>query len=131
MPMFIRTVFGALFLLALLPAQALLAASFTDQGGRAGEAKPEEQIHITADSLSVSDQGAKMQGQGNVEVQREQMTLKADQVQFDRTTKDMEAVGNVYLDDPEWKVRQADRMQFNLDNETGMIENGELFLERG
>jgi LPS-assembly protein len=129
--MFIRTVFGALFLLALLPAPALLAASFTDQGGRAGEAKPEEQIHVTADSLSVSEQGTKLQGQGNVEVQREQMTLKADQVQIDRTTQDMEAVGNVFVDDPEWKVRQADRMQFNLGNETGMIENGELFLERG
>ena len=129
--MFIRTVFGALFLLALLPAPALFAASFTDQGGRAGEAKPEEQIHFTADSLSVSEQGKQIEGQGNVEVQRDQMTIKGDQVRMNRETQDMEAVGNVFVDDPDWKVRQAQRMQFNLDNETGMIENGELFLERG
>ena len=130
MRMSIRTVFGALILMALLPGRSLLAASFTDQGGRAGEAKPEEEIHITADALSVSEQGTQMEGQGNVEVQREQMTLRADQVRLNRETQDMEAIGNVSVDDPDWKVRQAQRMQFNLQNETGMIENGELFLER-
>ncbi|HEY1269180.1 MAG TPA: LPS assembly protein LptD [Candidatus Binatia bacterium] len=129
MRIFLRTVFGALILFSLLPGRGLFAAQA--QAPRAGEAKPEEQIHVTADSLSVSNQGQQLEGQGNVEVQREEMTLRADQVSLNRETQDMEATGNVSVDDPEWKVRQADRMQFNLQNETGMIENGELFLERG
>jgi LPS-assembly protein len=59
------------------------------------------------------------------------MTLKADQLSVNRQTQDMEATGNVSVDDPEWKVKQAQRMTFNLDSETGSIENGDLFLEKG
>jgi len=120
-------ILGLLIFLALLRVQPLFAA----QGGRAGEPPPEQQIHVTADSLSVSDGGKQLEGQGNVELQREEMTLKADQVSVNRETQDMEATGHVSVDDPQWKVKQADRMRFNLNTETGTIENGDLFLERG
>ncbi|HTM09776.1 MAG TPA: LPS assembly protein LptD [Verrucomicrobiae bacterium] len=116
-----------LALLILFQVRPLFAA----QAPRAGEPAPEQQIHVTADSLSASDGGKEIEGQGNVELHREEMTLKADQVRMNRETKDMEAIGNVSVDDPDWKVKQAQRMQFNLDNETGMIENGDLFLEKG
>lgn len=122
-----RKILAPLIFLILLRAQPLFAA----QAPRAGEPQPEQQIHVTADSLSVSGGGKELEGQGNVELQREQMTLKADQVWVNRETQDMEATGNVSVDDPEWKVKQAQRMQFNLGNETGMIENGDLFLEKG
>jgi LPS-assembly protein len=88
-------------------------------------------IDVTADSLSVTDKGLKVQGKGNAEVKREGMTLKADQVSVNRETQDMEASGNVSIDDPEWKVKRADRVQFNLGKETGEIEKGDLFIESG
>ncbi|MGH7197816.1 MAG: LPS-assembly protein LptD, partial [Candidatus Omnitrophota bacterium] len=87
------------------------------------------QIDVTADSLSVTDKGLKVEGKGNAEVKREGMTIKADQVSVNRETQDMEAAGNVSVDDPEWKIKRADRFQFNLEKETGEIEKGDLFLE--
>jgi len=93
--------------------------------------KPEEQIRFTADSLLMSEKGTEIQGQGNVEIKRQEMTLKADQVWANRATNDMEATGNVSIDDPEWKLKFADRVRFNLNEEIGSIENGDLFLEKG
>ncbi|HEX9445569.1 MAG TPA: LptA/OstA family protein, partial [Candidatus Binatia bacterium] len=120
-PVFISLILA----LALLPAAPLFAA----QAGRAGEQKPEEEIRLKADSMSVSSQGSQIEGQGNVEIQRDEMTIKADQVWLNRETQDMEATGKVVVDDPEWKIKQADRLRFNLGDETGTIENGDLFLE--
>ena len=88
-----------------------------------------EPIDVTADSLSVTDKGLKVQGKGNVELKREGMTLKADQLSVNRETQDMEATGNVSVDDPEWKIKRAERVQFNLEKETGEIEKGDLFIE--
>ena len=42
----------------------------------------------------------------------------------------MEAKGKISLDDPEWKLKSADSMQFNLEKETGEIQNGDLFIEQ-
>lgn len=118
--------------LILLPLVILqVRPLFAAQAGRAGEPQPEQQIRVTADSLSAADGGQQLQAQGNVELHREEMTLKADQLSVNRQTQDMEATGNVSVDDPQWKVKQAQRMTFNLGNETGSIENGDLFLDRG
>jgi LPS-assembly protein len=93
--------------------------------------KPEEQIRFTADSLSMSEKGTEIEGKGNVEIKRQEMTLKADRVWANRETNDMEATGNVSVADPEWKLKFADRVRFNLNEEIGLIENGDLFLEKG
>ncbi|HEY3306693.1 MAG TPA: LPS assembly protein LptD [Candidatus Binatia bacterium] len=93
--------------------------------------KPEEQIRFTADSLSMSEKGTEIEGKGNVEIKRQEMTLRADRVWANRLTNDMEATGNVSIDDPEWKLKFADRVRFNLNEEIGSIENGDLFLEQG
>jgi LPS-assembly protein len=57
--------------------------------------------------------------------------LKADEVRFNRETQDVEAKGRVTVDDPEWKVKSADSIQMNMENETGVIQNGDIFLEQG
>lgn len=93
--------------------------------------KPEEQINVTADSLSMKDRGTEIEGQGNVVVKRQEMTLKADQVSVNRETNDMEAAGHVSVDDPEWKIKFAERLRLNMTEEIGTIENGEVFLEKG
>src|SRR5215470_12804364 len=62
-------------------------------------------IDVTADKLSTESGGNKIEATGNVEVKREQTTLKAEEVQVDRGTQDVEAKGKVSLDDPEWKIK--------------------------
>jgi len=57
--------------------------------------------------------------------------IKGEEVRVNRTTQDMEAKGKVSLDDPEWKIKSADAIEFNLEKETGEIQNGDLFLEDG
>jgi len=73
----------------------------------------------------------KIEATGNVEIKREQTTLKADEVRVDRQTQDVEAKGKVSMDDPEWKIKSADALQMNLEKETGEIQNGDLFIEQG
>jgi LPS-assembly protein len=92
---------------------------------------PEEQINVTADSLSLGDGGTRIEATGNVQINREQTTLKADEVRVNRQTQDVEAKGRISLDDPEWKIKSADSIQFNLEKETGEIEQADLFIEQG
>jgi LPS-assembly protein len=90
-----------------------------------------EKIDVLADSLSIGDGGTQIDAKGNVQIKRQQMTLKADELRINRETQDMEAKGRISLDDPEWKVKSADSMEFNLGKETGEIRNGDLFIEQG
>jgi LPS-assembly protein len=90
-----------------------------------------EKIDVSADSLSIGAGGTEIDAKGNVQIKRQQMTLKAEEVQINRETQDMEAKGNVSLDDPEWKLKSADSMQFNLGKETGEIRNGDVYIEQG
>src|SRR6266481_1228567 len=99
-------------------------------GQSTGTGTQEQKMDITADSLSFGDGGKEVEAKGNVQIKRELMTLKADEVQMNNETKDLEAKGKVSLDDPAWKVKSADFMQFNLDKETGELQNGDLFMEQ-
>jgi LPS-assembly protein len=113
-------VFSVLFAAASVWAQAV------QRSRSAGE-----EINVTADKLSVGEGGQQIEAQGNVEITRQQTTLKANEVRVNRSTQDVEATGNVSVDDPEWKVRSADAIRMNLAKETGEILNGELFVEEG
>ena len=88
----------------------LRAAQFGAGGGAQSSAS---EINLTADKLSTSNGSNQIEASGNVEIKREGTTLKADEVHFNRSTQDVEAKGGVTVDDPEWKVKSADSMQFN------------------
>ncbi|HXG51070.1 MAG TPA: LPS assembly protein LptD [candidate division Zixibacteria bacterium] len=90
-----------------------------------------EAIQVTADQLSVGDSGTQVEARGNVEIKREQTTLKAEEVRVNRATQEVEAKGKISVDDPEWKVKSADSIQINLEKETGEILRGDLFIEQG
>jgi LPS-assembly protein len=81
--------------------------------------------------MSIGDGGSQIEAQGNVEIRRQQMILKGDEVRVNRVTQDVEAKGKVSVDDPEWKIKSADLLQLNMQNETGEIQNGDVFLEQG
>jgi LPS-assembly protein len=92
---------------------------------------PGSEINLSADQLTSGNGSNQIEASGNVEIRREGTTLKADEVRFNRATQDIEARGKVTVDDPEWQIKSADSIQFNLGQETGVIENGDLFLEQG
>jgi LPS-assembly protein len=117
------------FLIALL--LFLPTVSVWAQAAQTGSRPASEEINVSADRLSVGDGGTQIEAQGNVEVTRQQTTLKADEVRVNRVTQDVEAQGKASVDDPEWKIKSADSIQMNLENETGEIRNGDLFIEQG
>jgi LPS-assembly protein len=116
-------------LLALL---FLLSAGIVSAQQTTPEGRSESQrIEVTADKLSAAEGGTKIEASGNVEVRRDQMTLRAEELRVDRNTEDIEAQGRVSVDAPEWKLRSADAVQFNLGRETGEGRNAEIFIEQG
>ncbi|HEX2260277.1 MAG TPA: LptA/OstA family protein, partial [Candidatus Binatia bacterium] len=83
---------------ALLAIVAIFCAAHA-WGQATPDAKSEAQkIDVTADSLSFGDGGTQIEAKGNVEIKREVMTLKADEVRINRETNEMEAKGKVSLD---------------------------------
>lgn len=124
--MILKKAFLALGIAAAMAAEGRTAQLTTPrtQGGT-GE------INVTADKLSTSDGSNNIEATGSVELKRDLTTLKADEVRMNRTTQDVEAKGKVTVDDPEWKVKSADSIQMNMEQETGEIQNGDLFLEDG
>jgi LPS-assembly protein len=110
-------------LYAAVPSWA--AQVFTGPKGSGGE------INVTADKMSAENGGNRIEATGNVEIKRQEMILKADEVRVNQATKDVEAKGKVTVDDPEWKVKSADSMQMNMESETGELQNADLFLEQG
>jgi LPS-assembly protein len=105
---------------------------FPAQAAQPGGAQSSaSEINLTADKLSTGNGSNQIEASGNVQIKREATTLKADEVRFNRATQDVEAKGKVSLDDPEWKLKSADSLKLNMGQETGEIENGDLFLEQG
>jgi len=120
------------FILAFAIANGAVAfcshgAQFDTKGAQGGTGE----INLTADKLSTSSGSEQIEASGNVEIKRDLMTLKADDVQMNRVTQDVEAKGKISVDDPQWKVKSADSLQMNLQKETGVIQNGDIFLEEG
>ena len=90
-----------------------------------------QELNVTADKLGFGDGGSEIEASGNVEIKRQQSTFKADEVRMNRVTQDVDAKGNVSVTDPEWQVKSADALQWNLEKETGEIQNGDIFLDQG
>jgi len=106
------------------------AAPLLGQTRQQSAQKTGEEINLTADSLKVEEKGSRIEAKGNVELKRQEMILKADEVRFNRETQQTEAKGKVSVDDPLWKMK-GESLQFNLEQETGTINQGEIFLETG
>lgn len=121
-----RFLFPAIAAVLLSFGGAAGAAQLTSSGGQGGE-----EIHVTADKLTTSESTNQVEATGKVEVKRGETTLRAEDVRVNRATQDLEAKGKVSLDDPQWKVKSADSIEFNLEKETGIMRNGDLFLEDG
>ena len=120
-----------IFQLFYIMTALLVVAPWTSYSGAAQPNNPAAPINLQADKLSSTDSGTQIEATGNVEVKREGTTLKADELRMNRATQEVEAKGRVTLDDPEWKVKSAESLRMNMENETGELHNADLFLEQG
>lgn len=116
---------------ALLALLSLLANGWAAQGPQSAASNPAAPISLQADKLSSSDSGNQIEATGNVEIKREETTLKANEVRMNRSTQEVEAKGRVTLDGPEWKIKSAEMLRMNMEKETGELHNADLFLEQG
>ncbi|MBM2806368.1 MAG: lptD, partial [Deltaproteobacteria bacterium] len=123
-PEFFALAFAAMTSVLMARAGAAQVATKAAPGG-SGE------INVTADKITAGNGANQIEASGNVEIKRQEMTLKAGAVRFNRQTQEVEASGRVSVDDPEWKVRSADSIKMNMATEMGVIENGDVFLEEG
>lgn len=121
---FFALAFAAMTFVVMARADAAQVTTKAAPGG-SGE------INVTADKISAGNGANQIEASGNVEIKRQEMTLKAGEVRFNRQTQEIEASGRVSIDDPEWKVKSADSIKMNMATETGVIENGDVFLEDG
>jgi LPS-assembly protein len=113
---------------AVLPILAILWVA--PSWGQSVAPSGTKEIDVSADSLSFGSGGTQIEAKGSVEIKRQPTTIKADEVRINRGTNEMEAKGQVSLDDPNWKVKSAESMQFNLETETGELQKGEMFIEQ-
>jgi len=127
--MTIREILHASWLF-FVPLILFQAAPLLGQTAQPTEPKGDEEIEITADSLSVSEAGTEVEAKGNVVIRREGTVLRAEEVRVNRVTQEAEMRGRVSVDDPEWKL-EAESAHFNLGEETAEIEDGDVFIEEG
>ena len=113
-------------LLLLVSAGAVSAeppgAGLFSVGGRDGET-----VSVDADSLTYDREKDTLRASGDVVVTVGGSVLAADEIDIDRTTGKADADGSVVLEDPQGRIR-AESASFLLDDETGYLEEGEVYL---
>lgn len=109
-----------------------LTVTPTGPGGRARATLPkptgEREVAVDAESLSYDQATNTLIAHGGVMVRREDTTLTADEVVYDRTNGIVEARGHVVLTEPQATVH-GDFAHLDLEDETGWIENTDATLE--
>jgi LPS-assembly protein len=91
-------------------------------GGRDGET-----VTVDADSLTYDREADKLHAKGDVIVTVGGSVLAADQVDIDRKSSQADATGSVVVEDPQGRIR-AESASFVLEDETGFLEEGEVYL---
>ena len=89
---------------------------------------PSRPWQLEADEVNYDQRSDKYDARGNVLIYKGNIKLTADFVRFDH--KDMKAVaeGNVTLTNGE-DILRGTRMEMDLENQIGSVENGYLFLK--
>lgn len=88
---------------------------------------PDTPWQITADSMSYDDKDSTVTAKGDVIISRGNQALYADEAYYNSETKEIRLSGNIRLESGE-DIFMGDEGSFNLQNQTGIITNGNLFL---
>jgi LPS-assembly protein len=83
-------------------------------------------VRLTADSLSYDQQADSLQAAGSVNIRWNRTTLTSDRARVQQRENVATAEGNVILR-RNGDVLKSDRIRINYQNESGEVENGDLF----
>jgi len=92
------------------------------------ETKAEGPVEIEADELTYDRETQTYEAHGQVEVNRGDLSLKADHARLNMATKDLMAWGNVLLREGE-DVVECQRLEVNIENRVGRIYQAKLYLK--
>jgi LPS-assembly protein len=95
-----------------------------------GLERPDLPYHIKADSLSYDDANKTYMARGHVTIAHGNKLLRADAVDLNKATMDAQAWGNVHFTSGEdWLTGR--RLELNLNDGTGTVYDGTLFVKEG
>lgn len=86
-------------------------------------------VALEAEELVFDQKAGVYQATGNVLLRRGEQTLATESLQFNEETGDAQANGQVRLFDPE-AVVSGDALSLNINQNTGSISNGKIFLPK-
>jgi LPS-assembly protein len=100
-------------------------------GGRAFGEEPGKKVPVTvkADKLDYDRTSDVYIAEGNVKVEQEGMRVEADRIILNNRTGEASAEGKVYLQE-KGDIIRADRLQLNINTKAGVIYNGDLFMSK-
>ncbi len=90
------------------------------------DATPNSPWEITADQIQYDTQAERYVANGNVLIQKADKKLSADFVRFDQKTMQAHATGHIVMSSGD-DILCGDRIEINLNSETGTLFNGTLF----
>ena len=93
--------------------------------------EPGDVIDFTADQMTYADDAQIVTATGDVQIRRDGYALRADTVEYNRKTGQVEARGNVVSVDPEGNQAFGDRVQLTETLRDGAIDNILLVLNDG
>jgi LPS-assembly protein len=88
-------------------------------------------IDFEANNLTYDEKADMVRASGNVVATRDGYRLQADEVNYNRASGRVEAVGNVILTSPDGQTITTDRIQVSDSLKDGIIDNIRLILEDG
>lgn len=121
----------ALIILFLAAATPVPALGQSQIDATPAPAQQNEEIEFKADTLDYDFSNDVVTAEGNVILNREGYTLRADQVVWNRKTGSVVAEGNIRSTSPEGDVAYGDRIELTDSLRDGAIENLLLVLEDG
>jgi len=116
------------FLLLIVVICSPPAHGNTGEMGVPKEIKAEGPVEIEADELAYDTETQTYEAHGQVEVDRGDLSLKADHARLNMVTKDLMAWGNVLLREGE-DVVECQRLEVNIESRLGRIYQAKLYLK--
>ena len=116
------------FFLLFIVIYSLPAHAKTGEVSVPKEMKAEGPVEIEADELAYDRETQTYEAHGQVEVNRGDLSLKADHARLNMATKELMAWGNVLLREGE-DVVECQRLEINIENRIGKIYQAKLYLK--
>lgn len=105
------------------------ATATTSSANASGQ--EQEQVRFEADKVQYLNDSDRVTATGSVVLRRENQTVRADTVTWDRTTGKIEANGNIRFVDEDGNVLYTDKVELTQELKAGAIEDMLLVLREG